>query len=236
MFFPAAALRLACSFFTVPRRAGATFEVTLCPPILGARITSLLRRPRPGPPLVVGYLSAQRPFGQELPEVLAAFQEQPDAEVHLFGRGLGQERAGSVQLHEHGDPGFLPLLAACHGIVATAGHTLLSEAMFLGIPVYAVPLPVYEQQMNAQVIAANGFGVSRPRVEPRVLEEFLRALPEHRAAIAADRSVLLREPGLPFVLEQLRAAAGRSRPLDKHHTYAYQLRQMVRTRMNRRNP
>ena len=31
--------------------------------------------------------------------------------------------------------------------------------MFLGIPVYALPLPLYEQQLNADVIAEGRFGI-----------------------------------------------------------------------------
>ena len=75
--------------------------------------------------------------------------------------------------------------------------------MYLGIPVYAMPLPLYEQQMNAHVIAANGFGVSHQRLDKGVLSDFLSNLPNYRRAIEADRSVLLRQPALPLLLEQL---------------------------------
>jgi uncharacterized protein (TIGR00661 family) len=213
MFFPKAALRLACSFFAVAPRAGATESVTVCPPILSEAITLLVRRPRQGRPLILVYLSSQQPFGQGLAEVEAILHSQPAAEFHLFGRGLGRRQSGNSTTHEHGDAEFHQVLASCHGIVSTAGHMLLSEAMFLGIPVYAIPLGVYEQQMNAHVIASNGLGAQSPRLERAVLAEFLSSLPRYRSAIDSDRSVLLRGSGLTEVAARLRACAGESRSI-----------------------
>ncbi len=45
-----------------------------------------------------------------------------------------------VRVHAVPSNAFLPLLGRAHGVVSTAGHTLLSECMFLGTPVLAVPL------------------------------------------------------------------------------------------------
>ncbi len=78
--------------------------------------------------------------------------------------------------------------------------------MYLGIAVYAIPLPVYEQHMNAQVLEQHGFGVSRPKLDRENLEDFLRRIPEFKARIEQDDRVLLRRNGLPeiiAVLEQI---------------------------------
>jgi hypothetical protein len=49
LFFPAAALRLACSFFTVPRRSGksgTSEKVIICPPIIKPAIVAIKKRRR----------------------------------------------------------------------------------------------------------------------------------------------------------------------------------------------
>jgi UDP:flavonoid glycosyltransferase YjiC (YdhE family) len=80
---------------------------------------------------------------------------------------------------------------------------LLSEAMHLGIPVYAIPLAVYEQQMNAHVIHKHGFGISHPRLEEKKLRFFIRNMPHFSRAILGDRTVLLREAGQERIIQFL---------------------------------
>lgn len=204
MFFPKAEARLACSFFRVAEKKDSPGDVELCPPVFNDSITRIARTPPADKTSILLYISSQQPFGQSPADVAAVCGSLPDVEFHVFGRNTAAYAAPNVKTYEHGDPRFHGLLSTCSGIVATAGHTLLSEAMHLGIPVYAVPLPLYEQQMNAHVIHENGFGVSHPRLDAAVLAGFVRDIPLHAAAIAADRSVLLRAPGQDVIIDRLR--------------------------------
>jgi uncharacterized protein (TIGR00661 family) len=196
MFFPRAERRIATSFFNVAQQGAG---VELCGPVLGDAVTRLKRVPDPS--VILLYLSAQQAFGQGGQEIAAACARFPDKSFHLFG---GRIEGPNITCHERGDPRFHDILSRCGGIVTTAGHTLLSEAMHLGIPVYAVPLPLYEQEMNAHVIGANGFGLSRPRIDEEGLGAFLRGLPDYSAAIARDRKILLRRPGQGKILRMLK--------------------------------
>jgi uncharacterized protein (TIGR00661 family) len=196
LFFPRAERRIATSFFRVARQGK---EIDLCGPVLGAAVTRLRRAPDPS--VILLYLSAQQAFGQGGQEIAAACARFPGASFHLFG---GSIEGANITCYERGDPRFHDILSRCGGIVTTAGHTLLSEAMYLGAPVYAVPLPLYEQEMNAHVIGANGFGLSRPQIDEEGLAQFLRGLPDYSAAIAGDRAVLLRRPGQGKILRLLK--------------------------------
>jgi len=58
------------------------------------------------------------------------------------------------------DAAFLADLAACRAVVSTAGHTLLSEALYLGKPVLALPNGgLFEQMLNALQIERLGAGL-----------------------------------------------------------------------------
>jgi uncharacterized protein (TIGR00661 family) len=115
MFFPRADRRLACSFFAVSRRAESCEEVEVCPPILSETIARERGRPRSGRPLVVVYLSSQRPFGQGLDEIAEILSSQPAVEFHLFCRSAHRSASGNLIIHEHGDPEFTSILLAATG-------------------------------------------------------------------------------------------------------------------------
>lgn len=203
LFFPKADQRLACSFFQVAKKPDVHERVEICPPVMSGKITALRRNPDNDGKSILVYVSSQRPFGQSFEEISAVCESLPGARFHLFGKNIPPLSAPNVQVYEHGDPRFHDILAACNGIVSTAGHTLLSEAMHLGIPVYAIPLPLYEQEMNAHVIHENGFGVSCPRFDAGTLAAFIRTVPRYEAAIQADSEVLLRGTGQKLIINHL---------------------------------
>lgn len=203
LFFPQADLRLASSFFDVDMRDNAREDVTLCPPVLGEDITTLKRHPDPSGKTLLMYVSAQQQAGQGIADIAAVCAAHPDVDFHLFGKAPPAIALANVKTYRHGDPAFFDVLARCNGIVSTAGHTLLSEAMHLGIPVYAIPLKIYEQQMNAAVIDYHGFGIARESFNAADLGLFLQHLPTYAARISTDERVLLRGPGQADIITRL---------------------------------
>lgn len=58
------------------------------------------------------------------------------------------------------EPGFAASLAACRGIIAPAGHQLMSEALQLKKPLLVFPQKgQYEQQLNARMLVRSGWGM-----------------------------------------------------------------------------
>jgi uncharacterized protein (TIGR00661 family) len=56
---------------------------------------------------------------------------------------------------------YAQCLAGCRAVISSAGHQTLSEALFLGKPVFALPQQgQYEQRLNAAKLSASGWGVS----------------------------------------------------------------------------
>ncbi|MCB1135956.1 MAG: hypothetical protein KDK78_06790 [Chlamydiia bacterium] len=192
MLFPKAALRIACSFFVPDQSKGG---VEICPSLLRDSIQSLCRRPSESEFIV--YLSIQQFQSQPLSKWMQLFADQRDAQWHVFvPQQTDCHPPANVHVYMHGDPAFDRLLASCAGVVSTAGHGLLSEAMFLGIPVLALPIRLYEQQMNAHVIAKHGFGLCAEDLNAEVLDRFRAELPAYTKQIREDRTVLLRRDGM----------------------------------------
>jgi UDP:flavonoid glycosyltransferase YjiC (YdhE family) len=79
-------------------------------------------------------------------------------------------------------------LAASSAVVTNGGLTLLGEAVYLGKPVFSVPVGnQYEQILNARYVEELGYGLAADRVEADVLRLFLREAPKYAARVAKHR-------------------------------------------------
>ena len=98
---------------------------------------------------------------------------------------------------------FLKQLAACRGLITTAGNQVLGEAIFLNKPILAFPEPeVVEQELNAQALAISGAGVcyTIEKINSEVLQKFIRKLPpcssqprtQHKISYDGSKTVLAR--------------------------------------------
>lgn len=195
MFFPKVHTRMAVSFFKVPLRNGGD-KVQFFPSTIKESVIRMKRNPKGNSILV--YISSAREFGQTSEEIVRICSKEKETEFHLF---LGKEDVSSLQttvnvhLYPHGDPSFDKILSECSGIISTAGHSLLSEAMYLGIPVYAIPVSPYEQHMNARVIDQAGFGITYRKINSKKLCVFIANLSVYQKRIQKDKKILLRGIG-----------------------------------------
>ncbi len=165
------------SFFFPPRRAGS--QAVLVPPIL--RDDVLAARATDGGRVLV-YVNE----GDGMAPLLDALAGVP-ADVYGLGRA-GPAPAG-VRLKAPSRAGFLEDLAAARAVVATAGFTLLSEALYLGKPVLALPnRGFFEQTVNALALRESGRGeaVLGRRVGRAHVAGFLARAGAYRQPAATD--------------------------------------------------
>ncbi len=210
LFFPKAQERLACSFFNVEKKSVTSEKVTICSPIfnqavLNAKDVRLSLSKNNNRKSLIFYISAQQPFGQSLGQITDICANFPEIDFHFFGKGYTENTRpeNHVKFYKHGHHRFHDILARCDGIISTAGHTLLSEAMFLNIPVLALPLPLYEQQMNAHVIDKNGFGLLSPIFNQEILTKFLKNLDAYTSNIMGDRIILNKNDGKNALINKI---------------------------------
>ena len=75
--------------------------------------------------------------------------------------------------------------------------------MYLEKPVYALPLPLYEQQLNAQVIREGGFGICEEQVSSEGLTSFIENLERYRDNIRQDQRWLIKESGNALIIKKI---------------------------------
>ena len=175
--FSFARLYLVSSFFRPPAPVRPT--VRWAPPLL--RDDLLRRRPAHGD-FVLAYqgYSTFREFARTLRAI--------GRPVRAYGLGpAGTD--GPVEFKIPNETEFLDDLAACAYVVCGGGHTLISEALWCGKPVFSVPIRgAYEQQLNAAQLARAGFGqaVAPAGFTESALEDFERHLDDYRANVRRD--------------------------------------------------
>lgn len=137
------------SFFFPPLRPGS--RAVLVPPVLRDDVLAL--RATTGRRTLV-YLNEGEGMGGVL-DVLG----RVGAPFDVYGLGAPAAAPPNVRLRPPSRAGFLADLAAARAVVATAGFTLLSEALWLGKPTLALPnRGFFEQTVNALALRRRGRG------------------------------------------------------------------------------
>jgi uncharacterized protein (TIGR00661 family) len=192
---------LITSFFRPPIRKKNT---TLYPPILRHEI--LDAKSTRGDHLLVYQTGEGFEF---LTDVL----RDAGLECRVYGmrRDLtGEEVDGNLRFRPFDERTFIEDLSSARAVLASAGFTLMGEAVYLHKPMMAMPLEnQFEQTLNARYLAREGYGVSAEnRDQIRDLGSFLDRVDEFQANLARYQQNGNRELLAGLDEHLARAAAG----------------------------
>jgi len=159
-------LSLITSFHSGPLKNNKSF---LFPPILRESVLEL--RPTKKEHILV-YLTSGF---DSLIDTLKYF---PREQFYVYGYDKEETRE-NLHYRPFSKAGFLHDLASSKAVIATAGFTLISEALYLGKPYLAFPMQgQFEQHLNAFMLDKLGYGAESTSVDKNVLAAFLYRLPE----------------------------------------------------------
>jgi uncharacterized protein (TIGR00661 family) len=179
---PKADAYLMISFFDAPIRKKRSF---LFPPLLRREI--LDGKPTISDHVLV-YVTAP---SKELLELLQRVRAK------FICYGFGREGVeGNIDFRKPSLDGFMRDLVSCNAIVANAGFSLISEALYLGKPYLAVPAKSqFEQIFNAYYIDKMGCGAYWEKLDKEKVDSFLFNLELYRDHLGTyprrDNSALL---------------------------------------------
>jgi uncharacterized protein (TIGR00661 family) len=72
---------------------------------------------------------------------------------------LRELAVNNVEVFPDPQKNIVDYLSRCKGVISSAGHQFMSEAMVLGKPVFVVPqIGQYEQMLNARMLELSGWG------------------------------------------------------------------------------
>ena len=146
----------------------------LFPPIL--REAVLQRQPSAGEHIVVYLTSGFETLLAELKKFTAE-----GFRVYGYDRS---DRDGNLHYRPFDREGFLDDLASSKAVVATAGFTLISEALYLRKPYLALPMSgQFEQQVNGHALENLGYGMNVRAFSAEAVARFLDRVPEYEARL-----------------------------------------------------
>jgi uncharacterized protein (TIGR00661 family) len=200
LFFPQATARFASTFFKVNYPPNPAFPVTLIPPILREDVMTLADETTPDEVLV--YLSPFARIPQPLEEVYRVFERFPHKNFHVF---LPEARADfkNIYFHVYNTQDFLEHLARAEAVISTAGHTLLSELVYLKKPMLVAPSGTFDQHTCAQVIATNQLGTSTRQINEALMRGFFQQLAVFRKNLEARRGLMTDYDGIGVLMRYL---------------------------------
>jgi uncharacterized protein (TIGR00661 family) len=138
-------------------------------------------------------LDAQRSRGEHVLvyQTSDSFTELVPTLQRLPGRfivyGLNRdEELGNVQLRPFSEKGFVDDLASSRAVITGGGYSLMGEAVFLGKPVYSIPLVgQFEQTLNALYLQKLGYGEYHRDLDEGSIARFLERAPEYERTLTA---------------------------------------------------
>ena len=168
---PGADAYLVISFFQARVKKKKTF---LFPPILREEV--LRATPTSGDFVLVYVTSA----ATELTDVLKSVRQR------FLCYGFNREgKDGNVEFRKPGLDTFLGDLSTCRAVIANAGFSLISEALYLAKPYLAWPVKrQFEQIFNAYYIGKTGYGAYWDDLKKERVESFLYNLDVYRTNLA----------------------------------------------------
>ncbi|MFB6351905.1 MAG: glycosyltransferase family protein [Bradymonadaceae bacterium] len=106
-----------------------------------------------------------------------------DRPVYVFGSEC-RRRIDNVRFRPFNEHEFIERLATCRAVVGSAGFTLMTEALHLGKPYFAIPVEgQIEQMLNARYLAWLGYGEYAKNPDRPALERFLERVPQFKDAL-----------------------------------------------------
>lgn len=163
-----ASTRLALSLYEAPDLPDKSLFV--CPPLLRKRLFEL--QPNPNGKFALVYL-LNHGYAEH---IIKWHEANPQTALHCFydkpGAPAEFQHDATLTFHRLDGEKFLRMMADCRHVVCTAGFESVSEAAYLGKPLFMVPVENHvEQQVNALDAVKNGLGVTDSRFNLDKLSE-----------------------------------------------------------------
>jgi len=128
--------------------------------------------------------------------LIAALKAFPDKTFHVYGHHPDSQDQ-NIHYRSFSGQAFVEDLATCRAVIATAGFTLMSEAMCLEKPYLALPMTgQFEQQVNALFLERSGCGMNAPRASVEVLQTFFARHAECKRSLQ-EFNITLKAAGFP---------------------------------------
>ncbi|MFC1752443.1 MJ1255/VC2487 family glycosyltransferase [Thermoproteota archaeon] len=110
---------------------------------------------------------------------------------NFIAYGFGKDkRSGNITFKKPSTDGFLKDLAECKAVITNGGYSLMAEALFMGKPVYSIPInKQFEQMLNAYYLERLGYGIYDLNHSKERIQQFIEGLDYFKKNIRRDKEL-----------------------------------------------
>jgi uncharacterized protein (TIGR00661 family) len=174
------------TFFEPAVRKKFRDNTTLVAPILRKAILDAKKRAKAGDHVLVYQTSSSD--GSLLPQL----GELSGTNFVVYGMKRHDQKSkatGTIPrnctVRDFSEDGFVTDLATCQAVVCNGGLSLIGEALYLGKPIFSVPVQnQFEQVLNARYLEELGYGLGSDAIDPQLLKLFLRERDKYAKRVA----------------------------------------------------
>jgi uncharacterized protein (TIGR00661 family) len=155
------------TFFYPKVRKKFADTTTLVPSILRKEVIAAKKRARLGKHVLVYQTSTSDK------RLIPTLNRVPNQEFVVYGLRRNAVE-GNCTIKDFSEEGFVEDLAQARAVVSNGGLSLVGEAVYLGKPIYSVPVQhQFEQLMNARYLEELGYGLAADSIDHDILRLFL---------------------------------------------------------------
>lgn len=186
LFFPSCDYKYIVSFYKLPTEL-LPKNVEILYPVIRSDLTQMIV-PEKKQKKVLVYFSKYIDISirQTMEEVIKIFNNFNEYQFTIYSTEYYDkncEKGKNVVIKPNERKQFVEDLSTSLCVISTAGHTLISEALFCGIPLFLLPLPTFDQHYCGKFVKENKIGYSSDEITVENLKEFLSNLENYKENI-----------------------------------------------------
>jgi uncharacterized protein (TIGR00661 family) len=122
-------------------------------------------------------------------EIILPLLQQIDADFIVYGVNHDDIASDNICIKSPDNEVFLNDLASSKAVITNGGHSLISESLYLGKPVYSIPTHGdFEQKINAYYLQRLGYGLYDLSPSVKRIRFFLNFIEHFKENIEQDHS------------------------------------------------
>ena len=146
------------------------------------------------------------PIEQNIEELIKIFNKFPEYRFVIFSTEYSEihyDKNKNVIIVKNDRYRFINELKNACCVISTAGHTLISEALYCGIPVFAIPLPSFDQHYCGRFLNENEIGYSSNVITYENLKEFINNEKKYKENMKKCKNLVKPTNTLEYLIKEI---------------------------------
>lgn len=143
---------------------------------------------------------------QKMEEIIKIFNQFPKYKFIIFSTEHFEkeyEKGKNVIIQKNDRDNFVNELKKACCVISTAGHTLISEALYCGIPTFVIPLPTFDQNYCGKFLKENKIGYSSDKITTENLNEFITNIDVYKNNMQNCTNLVKKMDSLKYLVEKI---------------------------------